>query len=972
MSSGWDYPVIAATQNKAGRRAGTPPGVAYDLIGFDGSVDGGLRPFQGFRHYTDLEVGFGGVLGAGGDLKFGDAFPLQFRADQTRYAYGIFYRVVNDAGDKATYHVKFRIGDSTVWEYETDYGFVNGLRESEEDYGGEQMDVKVFGRFVYVGREGLPPFMFYLDEVTPGVFALKVLLELGPGDPPGVVTPAANSADVRLYRDSFGDLQSPHPDMAACLPALTAPAEGSSEARILYWGFSDCQLVANSPNPFQTNPFLFERIHPVGSEQAQAIRGPSDLKMADGTLLWATPPFPDPTFGDAVLYDTSGVAAPPQFDTPAVYGENKGRRYLYDQRDVDGLEPAGVAAIPNFATGTTPIDPTASFVWAYRLYDSRTGRRSALSNRIVSGPGSYGAPAIAYIEAPLSSGGFHNYGLSNITFPMLYIIYDSEVYDTLMLYRGRRVQGLRDDRVILSLDAVTTLADALIDVQPAAPWKVAAVFAQCSDSELASQTTYDGSTVYLRDMPPFGALYLTEGTMLGGSTGVLDPEIGGLGLMRWSSLLEASVELYAPSDRYALQKAGEEIRRFVRLGPNIAGLTQRGNYLFRKETTTFKAFPLHTGFGIVNHRAACELGSEVYFLTPKGIKTLDSQGNLKDLTSLNSLILSDWVGTLHSVSMAYDETMSLIVLQNATYEHMALMWLNTSRLTEVYDCPFSHVIEGDVPYDESVGVSAANPLESRAVFFSRVNHQDDTVRWRAWTIDYARRNTGTRLLGHGATGRLELTADDDGTLIDLGAAITKEMKVEGAYLYILDGPDAGTKAKIKQVVLPTKVRLFTPLPDMPAGTRLGISPVYTRWTGSLVGLQDEQGFSFGRSNFFRLRQITQIGCNYTDVTGEAVDDENRPYDPRFRAQVYRGNLASPVDQSFPIDNAGNNVVSIKEGPSDLYASFDTVGGGPQGAAVYPSVETFCPDVSYTLLGVNVKGSIDATDRERIPPTTRPR
>ena len=60
----WQYPTIDTNESKKFARVGTPLSAAYETIGFDGTEDGGLRPFPGFMRVHTLSTP-DGVAGAG-------------------------------------------------------------------------------------------------------------------------------------------------------------------------------------------------------------------------------------------------------------------------------------------------------------------------------------------------------------------------------------------------------------------------------------------------------------------------------------------------------------------------------------------------------------------------------------------------------------------------------------------------------------------------------------------------------------------------------------------------------------------------------------------------------------------------------------------------------------------------------------------------------------------------------------------
>lgn len=967
----WTYPLLTVAQNKERRRTGTPLGTAYDLIGVDGSVDGGIRPFPGFNLVTELEYGFDSDIYSGGSLK--DAFPLLFRIDDQTFAWGFLYRVAAPGATptECVYRLKLRIGNDTPWFYERDWHAVNFARGllGVQPFANEQMDVVVDGRFVYVYRTGLAPFMFYLATggSGPGSTTLIVTTDIGPGPQPELLIPANNSACAREKESSPGV---PHPDLAQSLVDLTAsiPTGGvDASARILLFGFSKHEKVSQNNITFSTSPFVETR---DTDGVALALRGPSDLRLPDNSLLWTTPPFPDPSFSNAILY-ANGQIVPPGWSFPTPRGEYNGHRYDLDKRNVPDEEPIGVS-----------VD--ATFVWAYQLVDSRTGRRSAISKRLSTVVPRFAHGGAYYTTQYIQSNGLLSSFIDyrRVTFPMLYIIYNSAKYDRLLLYRGQKVAGLKDDQVPLSLESVVKLADYHTTKQPVSPdtdWKVAAYFVQLSDEELVQQSPLFQQDDYLEDVPTAGSALLFEGITFLGRFGKQDSVDGdgvqedksGLGLARWSSPLEQSSEMYAVGDRYLLAVPAEEVERWLPAGPNIFALTRLGIYLFRKETLRVKAFPSHGTFGIVNARAACRVGSTVYFLTTDGLKAISSNGELSDIVVLNGLVQGAWRNSLGGIEMSTDEEAKLIVMHNPSLEHAALLWFTTSKVTEVVDCTFKHVRDGWCPPTPSAALSASNQLQRRSLFFQEYAW-NAVLRWRVMAIDIGRSKSQRTLMPFNGVTRYSLTLGHAGgttTLPVEGNALGEGSEIEGCYIYALDGSHAGEKWKVVKILNSTSVQVATTLPELAAGTRMGISPVYMRWTGHQLGLNAEEaqgGFQFGDSHDqFRMRQADMVGCAFVDVTGDAATDTVNN-DARYRGGVYKGNAASPAASAFPVrpQGTGTKYKSVVDGAPVVWANFFEA-GGVIGPAIFPFVEVFCPSLDYTLLEVRVAGSLESGLRESI-------
>ena len=96
LETRWTSPLVDVTLDKSVARSSLRAGATYELVGFDGSEDGPLRPFPGFVLVHELGP-TGGIdtLGANhsGTSRLIDVVPVNFRVGTTDYAYGFVYRV---------------------------------------------------------------------------------------------------------------------------------------------------------------------------------------------------------------------------------------------------------------------------------------------------------------------------------------------------------------------------------------------------------------------------------------------------------------------------------------------------------------------------------------------------------------------------------------------------------------------------------------------------------------------------------------------------------------------------------------------------------------------------------------------------------------------------------------------------------------------------------------------------------------
>lgn len=976
----WDYALSQITQNKKGKRTSVPKGTAFELAGFDGSVDGGLRPFRGFRQVTDLEYGYGGPQNSGGTMQ--GFFPFRCQVDNTTFAYGFLYRVEGTGVNlgKVMYRLKYRIGDGSTWQYDRDHGFSLGLLGIETGFNVDQvMQIVEVGRFVYVLRKGKDPFMFYFTcegtESSSGGggtsscseqgYRLIVLTDLGPGDAPKWADTAITGFSAFEFAQNFTPFTHTqyHPDMGAALTTMPSPTNGeAAKARMVACGFTGVSHVEGTNPPFHiTNPHL-DVIDPAAG-MANACPGPSEMRDENDVLLWASPLQTDPAFYTIVVWTGGSVVQPAYVDADNGWGHN-----------LSSWEPDTARGIVSFIS-----------VLAYQLWDSRTGRFSALSELLSYSLPQGGSSCVNEVQKGSVT---QDSRLGIVSFPMIQIIYDTTKYDTILVYRGTSGSSLEPNQQVLSLEAQLTLSDYHIDVQPGGDYKIAGYFFQLGTTELATQEKYDGSYAFLADFPKAGAGIFLEGSMFIGNITPTAIEDSDIGLVRWSSPYRINVELFDPADKYPLLSPTEQVSRFVRVGPNIIGLGSLAQYLLRKETTFIKGFTVHGGYGITNHRAACEVGTMVYLVTRHGVKTLrqDKQAAavLSDLESLNGLIKEEWIDDLEFIELEYDAQLGAIILHNPVQEISVFLWLETSMITEIKDSMFLHVSRGLIPVDRDTGVNdVTNPLEDRAVFVSEVEIElgaGEFNIWRVWTADLRRENATLGLLEHTATdprfsisvSSASSSSSNEFTVLDPGFTPTRAMQLEGTYVYVLDGEHEGDKAKVRYLRFSDSLLVLDRALAVNDGDRVGISPVYCEFTGHAVGLETKEGFVFAKDDIFRVRQPEQIRCHFVDVAGPAATDDTNK-DARFKGQLYKGNNLEILGGDFPKGISGKTdderkVISVADGPSQIPAAFGDL-HGQHAAVCFPSIKIICPELDFRLLGVRVDGKITAATQEDVPNTT---
>lgn len=183
------YPLTKTTEDKSTTRPGISPPTMHELVGVEGLTQGGLRVMNGMQRVYDLRyysVPADAIATVPNtlhdqDSKINDFFPVNFAIGASGYAYGFVYRAVrsNPVDGLADVFID-------LWNSKTDtttFG-TSGFCIMQGCAVDEQMDVQVFGRFVYVFIRGRSPAVFYVtEEMTREYFTtLDTWMEEADGD----------------------------------------------------------------------------------------------------------------------------------------------------------------------------------------------------------------------------------------------------------------------------------------------------------------------------------------------------------------------------------------------------------------------------------------------------------------------------------------------------------------------------------------------------------------------------------------------------------------------------------------------------------------------------------------------------------------------------------------------------------------------------------------------------------------------
>jgi hypothetical protein len=653
-----------------------------------------------------------------------------------------------------------------------------------------------------------------------------------------------------------------------------------------------------------------------------------------------------------------------------------------------------------------------SYVFAYNLFDSRTGRTSALSEIVQTTKDDF---------LDVASG-------EDLVYPNKYasveIIYDHTKYDYAYFYRSVKTEaaGGTFSGGVMGLDKIVRLKDfRTIAKQPENHSRAVYTY-HLEDLELIYRPTFSTeSPVFDKEIPYGGKMEWYGNTLLMSqirNTPASTPDeidskdiFRGIGELRWSSMSERSPELFAPMNRYVPSLPSNEMVALKNVGDSVFGFSRDRVYNIRKEAGGsggyMRLMEMHEGFGITGPDALEAVGSSIYFMTPKGIKAVTSQGRLDDIKAFDNHLQKEWPVDLSSVQCALDPTSSVMFWLHPTKEEVLCLWFNSSKTSILKDMAFSSLKKGSWPSDLS---NYNSDLVERAFFLQNPPSDLQGFLPRIYVHDYRYErkisgsglgfNDSTRITlmdGSGDTrfktsgtpsvsgSNTVLTIDNtDGSLISNSWI--------GSYLYVLDSTTEsliGTKAKILNITREDIEELTTEdthtatgtgsnqaiitvegtsLQSLPDDSRIVVSPVYFRWIGHCLGMQAESQ-KFAPMDYHRSKHMETLSASFATVSGPPSTDSNK--DNRFRALAFEGESLTPVDTAYPKDLNGSKTSSVVAGESVIPAAFgsdSTLTGnyGVDGPFISPGLEVYCSDLDFLLLSVMVEGKIQSTSRTSKP------
>ena len=425
-----------------------------------------------------------------------------------------------------------------------------------------------------------------------------------------------------------------------------------------------------------------------------------------------TGPGPQPSVEKAAV---SGADAVDNSGADAV-GNNGG---AFDGLVVGGVFTATSASTTASGTGTSGV-PAENSNAAVELQPANYGYAYRLENpeREITGPLS---PVML-----LRQGDFPNSGDDDA-----FVVFEANVkdpdatsptpkYTHMTIYRTaasdggnpevQALQGTLFEEAFIKLSDFTVATDSAPSVKTG--FKKIRYNTVNTDRSLVQANPYTNRDIFEEEIPKGGTAIVYSETMLVSDIAGADVGQESVGEIRFSGTLDDKLNLFPPLNRVVPESINDDVVAFKLVGSNVAGLARSRVYIGRIESGYLNMEGIHAGYGTDSKRGAEVAGQFVYYSTPKGLYTLGTRGEFNSVSSVDALWRDEWRGKTDKIIITYDPETSVVWVINPDTKGAVLIWLTTSKITELHSIPFVAADRGLVP---------AEPTKDfeRAIFATR-------------------------------------------------------------------------------------------------------------------------------------------------------------------------------------------------------------------------------------------------------------
>lgn len=340
LPTGWNFPTMYVGENKGSLRTmRLNPQEAWELVGVDGSLEGGLRPFFGYKLVKDLGL-------TSKTVDTGDFFVKSVQIDATYSVTAYVYRYTSTAGGTAGQKgVLVTWYDGSSWTTDSVWSVQTGLTGA--------MDVVSVGRRLYIFIKGQEPRLVYWTE-SGGTVSLTLETDTGPSVTPTLYRPGESGASIGNLTNASGVDQ--NTQVSQVVVTSSSPASGG-----LYANEDDAE-----PMPGGTYAVAWMAYSTVTGQQSQL----SDVVSLSSNDFDGTFSLPvDGYIALEMIVDTT------KFDRIRIYRSTRDKSNteiskfqgnLWLDTEIDITDAANV-----FADDSDPLVATnyAKIIWWFSLRD---------------------------------------------------------------------------------------------------------------------------------------------------------------------------------------------------------------------------------------------------------------------------------------------------------------------------------------------------------------------------------------------------------------------------------------------------------------------------------------------------------------------------------------------------------------------------------------------------------------------------
>ena len=668
------------------------------------------------------------------------------------------------------------------------------------------------------------------------------------------------------------------------------------------------------------------------------------------------------------------------------------------------------------------------YVFAVQFVNSHTGLKTGLSELGQIGDDDF----VNVISDESSSADSEGNTEVSSLFVGLHMQYDREKWDRAYVYRSVRAEtaGGTLTASVMHLDKVVKLDEYELKPDTALypNWKVvgdirnAIYYYELEDKQLIFQDPYLDQTLFDKTMPFGGAAKQFTGTMLVSNISGTPVDVDNsssqtfrnMGEFRWSSLTESKPELFPVSNYYLPEDGNSEIIAFEKAASNMIAFSKDRIYHLKRVSSGVGGFirinEIHKGYGIVNPKASCSVGNTVYFLSTKGLKTIDSSGQLDDVKAIDDLINDSWKNDLDKCEIHFDSVVSAVFILNPRQEEMICFWFNTGKVTMMKDVPFTTAGEGFFPANRGTTSSATDfdgELEKRVMFVQNlklVNSNDlaenyprqastvnDSWKPKVWVYDHKKESSQTRMMiTDDATARADYivinnVANNGSATNDIQRVhveVTGEyFKASDNYKFVYTTNNAsgtsttgnlkyrivnvedniaiggGSNAALQRIDLHPEGHNTSPT----AGDYLILSPIPFEYIGHPLLDVAADGI-INAIDYHSVKYADTIGVAISDITNTSVPF----YQMRSEVGVYEANSSTSLVSGSPVnaDGTANSGFANNLGTGTWVSFADTT--GTQSLSLIPFFRTKVVGATFRLISLIVSGKILGTYNRNHP------